>query len=121
MSITKTFSAISLFALLFGSCKETASEPKEKILASTPKKITTISKLETASFNVEGMTCAMGCAKSIEKELTGLEGVQKATVDFETKTAIITFDAEKQNPASLMKTIKSTGDGKTYTVSTLKS
>jgi mercuric ion binding protein len=120
MSITKTFLAISFFALLFASCKETASEPKAEMISSTPKKITAIAKLETASFNVEGMTCAFGCAKSIEKELTGLEGVQKATVDFDTKTATIAFDAEKQNPASLMKTIKSTGDGKTYTVSTIK-
>jgi copper chaperone CopZ len=38
------------------------------------------------------MTCAVGCAKTIQEDLTQLEGVQKATVDFETKIATVTFD-----------------------------
>jgi len=29
------------------------------------------------------MTCAIGCAKTIETKLAKMDGVQKATVDFE--------------------------------------
>jgi mercuric ion binding protein len=52
---------------------------------------------------IEGMTCAMGCAKTIEKELTNLDGVQKATVDFDKKTATVVFDKTVQNQENLTK------------------
>ena len=63
------------------------------------------------------MTCALGCAKTIEKELSALEGVQKANVDFDNKKATIEFDASKQTPEALVKIVEATADGKTYKVS----
>jgi len=41
--------------------------------------------VETASFTISGMTCAIGCAKTIQDELSETDGVQKATVDFDKK------------------------------------
>jgi copper chaperone CopZ len=67
------------------------------------------------------MTCAIGCAKTIQEELSGLEGVQTATVDFEKKLATVSFDKTKQTPESLTKIVQATGDGKTYIVSNMKS
>jgi copper chaperone CopZ len=37
------------------------------------------------------MTYAVGC-QTIQEELTELDGVQTATVDFDTKLATVTFD-----------------------------
>ena len=76
-------------------------------------------KPETASFKIEGMTCAMGCAKTIETKLSNMEGVQKATVDFDKKQATVEFDATIQNPEKLTKAVETTGDGETYKVSGL--
>ena len=67
------------------------------------------------------MTCAVGCAKTIEEELVNLEGVEKATVDFDKKTATVIFDKTVQNPENLTKVVQETGDGKTYKVSNMKS
>jgi mercuric ion binding protein len=67
------------------------------------------------------MTCAVGCAKTIEDELANLDGVEKAAVDFDKKTATVTFDKTVQNPESLTKVVQETGDGKTYKVSNIKS
>jgi Cu+-exporting ATPase len=67
------------------------------------------------------MTCAVGCAKTIQEKLTDLDGVQTATVDFETKSAMVTFDKTIQTPETLTKVVQATGDGKTYTVSNMKS
>lgn len=67
------------------------------------------------------MVCAVGCAKTIQEELTELDGVQTATVDFDTKLATVTFDKKVQTPESLTKVVQATGDGKTYTVSNMKS
>lgn len=133
MNITKSIAAIALASLLFVSCKKTTPDtaiaktetvaPKVKKDSSDseqPKEIAA-ENLQTASFTIEGMTCAMGCAKTIQEELTALDGVQTAKVDFETKSASVTFDKTIQNPESLTKVVQATGDGKTYTVKSTKS
>lgn len=43
---------------------------------------------------VEGMTCAVNCAPVVTKALLSIEGVREVEVDFETKTARITADAD---------------------------
>jgi periplasmic mercuric ion binding protein len=124
MNFNKSFLALTVSLLLFINCKQTASEP---LTADSEGKIATnkspekIAKLETASFNIEGMTCAIGCAKTIEKELSETDGVQKAAVDFDKKEATVSFDASKQTPETLVKLVEATGDGKTYKVSNVKS
>jgi copper chaperone CopZ len=65
------------------------------------------------------MTCAVGCAKTIQEDLTQLEGVQ-ATVDFETKIATVTFDKTVQNPEKLTTVVEAAADGKTYKVTNMK-
>ena len=106
---------ITLFAV---SCKkETTPEPKE---VTTAKTEIAAENLETASFTIEGMTCAMGCAKVIENKLGGLDGVQKATVDFDKKEATIEYDAQVQTIETLSKTVEEVADGKTYKVKDAK-
>ena len=120
MKITKTIVALAFVSLLMTSCKKEAATKKtttEKT-AETPKKEVVIAaeNVQTASFEIEGMTCAIGCAKTIEEELSGLEGVQKATVDFDSKKATVVFDKSIQNQDNLTKVVEATADGKTYKV-----
>ncbi|RZJ35734.1 MAG: heavy-metal-associated domain-containing protein [Flavobacterium sp.] len=120
MNITKTVLALAVTLALATSCKESASEPAT-VAASKDVTTAKTEKLETASFSIEGMTCAVGCAKTIEKKLSEMDGVQKATVDFDKKTATVEFDAAKQSPEKLVDAVESTADGKTYKVSNMKS
>lgn len=125
MKFTKIIASLAIAGLVLVSCKK--EEDKSLAVAtaekSTPKEHKAIAaeNVQTASFSIEGMTCAVGCAKTIEKELSNLEGVEKATVDFEKKIATVTFDKTIQNPENLTKTVQETGDGKTYKVSNVKS
>jgi mercuric ion binding protein len=126
MNFTKSIAIIVLSALLFASCKDNKAESKTETAATETvapkvKKEIAAANLQTASFTIEGMTCAMGCAKTIEEELTDLDGVQTAKVDFDKKLATVTFDKTIQTPESLTKVVQATGDGKTYTVSNMKS
>ena len=103
--------AITLFAV---SCKkETTSETNE---VATAKTEIAAENLETASFTIEGMTCEVGCAKTIESKLTGTDGVSEATVDFETKIATVKFDKTKQSVETLTKTVEKVGGGDLYKV-----
>jgi mercuric ion binding protein len=125
MKITQSLATLALSALLLVSCKETGSAPKTEVngktIAAAEKQAINPEKLETASFNIDGMTCAIGCAKTIENELSETSGVQKASVDFDKKTATVEFDASQQSPENLVKIVEATADGKTYKVSNLKS
>ncbi len=113
-----------LTSLLFVGCKEKANETVSTTATETTtpkvKKNIAPENLQTASFTIEGMTCEYGCAKTIAGELNGLDGVQKATVDFEKKLATTTFDKTVQTPENLTKIVEATGDGKTYKVSNMK-
>ena len=125
MNLGKSILTFLFAILLFAGCKEkttgTATTSSTETSAPKAKKEIAAANLQKASFTIEGMTCAIGCAKTIEEELSGLEGVQTATVDFEKKLATVSFDKTKQTPESLTKIVQATGDGKTYTVSKMKS
>ena len=125
MNFKKSIVIVALTTILFASCKQKSTE----IVSNKTTETTTVivkeeiaaANLQTASFTVEGMTCAIGCAKTIQEDLTKLDGVQEATVNFETKLATVTFDKTVQTPEKLTKVIESVADGKTYKVLNMKS
>ena len=125
MKFTKIITALVISGLVLVSCKKEEDKSLAVINAekTTPKEHKAIAaeNVQTASFNIEGMTCAVGCAKTIEQKLTDLDGVEKATVDFDKKLATVTFDKTVQTPETLTKVVQETGDGKTYKVSNIKS
>lgn len=123
MRFIASFLIISLSSLLLLSCKK-AETPQTIIaseIASKPNSKTAAAKPAMATFTIEGMTCEIGCAKTIQEQLASMDGVQNATVDFDKKFATVEFDASKQSPELLLKAVQETGDGKTYVVSNMKS
>lgn len=118
MKFTKLLFAVALPALFFGACKDTQSAQSATEQTATNE---VAAKPETASFSIEGMSCAMGCARTIEKKLAKLEGVNTAKVDYETKTAKVDFDAARLSPEKIVETVESAADGQTYKVLDLKS
>ena len=123
MRFIPSFLIISLSSLLLLSCKK-AETPQTIIaseIASKPNSKTAAAKPAMATFTIEGMTCEIGCAKTIQEQLASMDGVQNATVDFDKKFATVEFDASKQTTELLLKAVEETGDGKTYMVSNMKS
>ncbi|MFV8268714.1 cation transporter [Flavobacterium sp. GT2N3] len=121
----KSIVTVALAASLLVACKQKSTEIVSNETTETTtvivKKEIAAANLQTASFTVEGMTCAIGCAKTIQEDLTKLDGVQEATVNFDTKLAKVTFDKTVQTPEKLTKVIESVADGKTYKVLNMKS
>lgn len=108
-----TVFAIMLFAF---SCK---NESQPEVVTSPNSEVSTtteVAKLDPnatyakAEFTIEGMTCAMGCAKTIEKKMAKMEGVKSAKVDFDKKLAMVEYDEAKVNPTSLENTVTSVAD-----------
>ena len=124
MKFTKLILTLILTSLLFVSCKNKTTERDSNSATenSVPKEKKEIaaSNLQTATFSIKGMTCAIGCAKTIQEELNGLDGVQNATVDFEKEIATVSFDKTALTPEKLTTVVEATADGKSYTVSDMK-
>ncbi|MDP5097201.1 MAG: cation transporter [Flavobacterium sp.] len=107
-------------ALTFASCKQESKEVASEVAKKEVVSEADLAKMQTASFTIDGMTCAMGCAKTIENKLANQDGVGEAVVDFETKIATVKFDAEKQSLESLTKTIEAVAGGDSYKVTESK-
>jgi mercuric ion binding protein len=121
MKISKSIVMFVFSALFFVGCKDTASKPKAETKDNVPnKEVVMAVKPELATFTIEGMSCEIGCAKTIEEKLSGMQGVQEAKVDFEGKLATVKFDADKLSAQDLTKAVESAADGKTYKVSNCK-
>ena len=122
MTIRKLILALVISVSVLTGCKDSSKAPENTTTENTTADASKITgKIETATFEIEGMTCAHGCAKSLETNLSKLDGVIKANVDYEKKTATVQFDAAKQSAEQLVQSVEDAGNGKTYKVSNMKS
>lgn len=69
------------------------------VLAVTPK---------TVTLAVQNMTCEL-CPITVKKSLEKVPGVSAVKVDFDRKTAIVTYDSDKAQPEALTKATANAG------------
>ena len=63
---------------------------------------------QTVTLDVQNMTCAV-CPITVKKALEKVPGVTEAKVDFDKKTASVSFDPEKASPAAMTKATAEAG------------
>ena len=99
-----------ILILLVVSC--TSKNPEKKTVSHSDEVAVTMSdkNLSNISFQVEGMTCEVGCAARIEKKVAAMEGVAMSKVNFEAKTAFVSFDPTTTSFDKVKTTIESLGD-----------
>lgn len=115
MNTFKNLYIITVVALVFTSCKNEATpevktvdvEVTKKDVAQTLDPNATYAKVE---FSIDGMTCAMGCAKTIEKKMAKMEGVKTAKVDFDKRLAMVEYDEAKVSPKTLEEAVTNVAD-----------
>lgn len=123
MKTIKTLLLVTVITLVAFSCKnETNPEVKtietEASMETAKVELDPNANYAKAEFTIEGMTCAIGCAKTIEKKLAKMEGVKSAKVDYDKKLAMVEYDDAKVTTTTLEETVKKVGD--TYTVKEMK-
>jgi copper chaperone CopZ len=70
--------------------------------------IVPVAGMRTATFKVEGMTCA-SCEVTIKLALERTPGVERAAVSYDEGSATVEYDPKKTTPAKLKAAINSTG------------
>lgn len=121
MKTLNKFFAFAVIALLLSACKND-KQPEiktvETAVATAKKELNPNATYAKAEFTIEGMTCKMGCAKTIEKKIANMDGVKSATVDFDRKLAMVEYDNAQVNPDLLTETVLGVAD--TYKVHGMK-
>lgn len=98
-----------LLVLLFISCT-TVPKPEKKTITHTDEKAVELSaNLSHISFPIQGMTCEVGCAARIEKKVAASNGIMSSKVDFEGKTAYVSFDPSETSFDAIRTTIENLG------------
>ena len=64
--------------------------------------------MKEIKLNIEGMNCT-GCSNRLEKVLNNTDGVEKATVSFEEKQAIITYNENQIDIEQIKQAIQDAG------------
>lgn len=114
MKTLKTITIVAIMALVFTSCKnETQPEVKTvdvEVSKEASKSLDPNATYAKVEFGIDGMTCAMGCAKTIEKNMAKMDGVKSAKVDFDTRLAMVEYDEAKVTPQSLEEAVSKVAD-----------
>jgi len=114
--------SIVLVGLLFvlNSCnkKTDVKEMKTEITLATNDESDNnqIENLQKISLEIEGMTCEIGCARTIQSKLSKKDGVKSAKVSFEDKEGVIEFDANKITKSQVIEAVNQIAGGDVYNV-----
>jgi mercuric ion binding protein len=102
----KTIAKVTLLSTfsLFMACSSNTEPTAEKTEIKAENVV-------VADFAIEGMVCAMGCAKTIEEEVLGMNGVAASSVDYESGKAHFEYDKTQLTEAELITKIESLADG----------
>jgi copper chaperone CopZ len=100
-----SFALLFSVAFVFKSCQEAETEK-----ATVATEVLAENKQEV-DMKVEGMVCAMGCAKYIEKEVGEMNGVLASAVNYEEGTARFQFDKSVLSANDIEKFINDIHDG----------
>lgn len=114
MNFLRTFLVIVIVSFAFTSCVINVEKKEEK-------KEIVAAKMETVSFHVSGMTCEIGCAKTIQSKLSKKEGIAKAKVVFTDSIATVNFDSNKLSKEEIITFIDGIAGGELYKASEITS
>ncbi|WCO01820.1 heavy-metal-associated domain-containing protein [Psychroserpens ponticola] len=126
MNTLKNILVVALISVSVIACKNDAkpevktieTEVASEINTNEAKQLDPNATYAKAEFGIEGMTCAMGCAKTIEKKIAKMDGVKSAKVDFEKEIAMVEYDEAKVTTNSLEEAVAKAGG--TYKVKDMK-
>lgn len=110
MNATNYFLALTVASLSFFAACNNPSENNEEEATTSEKSVIDASKVLAVDYKIDGMTCKMGCAKTIEKTVAGLNGVVASTVDFDTEKGHFEFDASIISEKEIITAIEKVAD-----------
>ena len=117
MNTKSVFLSLILSCLLIWSCSDKTKKLNNEDVKSG---VLQMAEIQTISFAVSGMTCEIGCAKTIQSKLSKKEGITDAVVVFSDSIATVSFDSSIISTTDISSFISGIAGGDAYTASELK-
>lgn len=106
------FAVILAFGLLFSCKTETKKIETNSVQTNpNPKKI---------AFTISGMTCEIGCAKTIQSKLSKKAGISNAKVIFKDSMGLVEFDSNQISAQEIETFVNGIAGGDLYKVKDTK-
>lgn len=112
---------VLFFSIIVSSCSSNSEQqPKKKSIRVDMPKVEALDKVvvnanQSATLEVEGMVCKMGCAAAIKGELLKTNAVSECNVDFEEdrkiNTVKVEFDNQQIDSTKMVELIESINEG----------
>ena len=109
MQFQKFICTLLIACFTLTSCNSEKNTPTKATLSTTEK--------QEVRLAISGMTCEIGCAKTIESKLNKKEGVLAAKVIFSDSIATVEFDANTLSKKDLIAFVDGIAGGDLYTAS----
>ena len=100
---------IAILATTFTGCRNNQFSTKNLVNYLDPDVEEAFKSPKQIKMNIEGMVCAVGCAAMIEKNLNKTNWIKFAKVDFESKEAVLTYDANRLTTNDITQVVLNTG------------
>ena len=100
---------IAILAMTFSGCRNNQFSTKSLVNYSDTYVEEAYKSPKQIKMNIEGMVCAVGCAAIIEKNLNKTNWIKFAKVDFESKEAVLTYDAHRLTTNDITQVVLNTG------------
>ena len=113
----KSIIILLLFSFIFSCNSAKKDVPVEK---KTDKKEEIAANYKNIEVDIEGMTCEIGCARTIQSKLSKLPGITYSKVTFESKKGQFTFDSNKLSKDDIISKISGIAGGEIYSVTNSK-
>ncbi|GGG94205.1 hypothetical protein GCM10011416_09380 [Polaribacter pacificus] len=113
MKIHKLVFAVLLATSTLISCKSETQNTNEVLVQKepNPKKI---------ALAISGMTCEIGCAKTIQSKLSKMAGITNAKVIFTDSLGLVEYDANQISAKEIETFVNGIAGGDLYTVKEVK-
>jgi periplasmic mercuric ion binding protein len=113
MKIQKIIFTVLLAVFTLSACNTESKKTTEVKISKTPK-------LEKVAINISGMTCEIGCAKTIQSKLSKKAGITSAKVIFKDSLGLVEYDANTISAKDINAFINGIAGGDLYTVKSSK-
>lgn len=115
MKQTLKLLTVLAITLSIASCKNQTQPEIKTVETSAPvakaeKVLNPDANFIKTEFTIEGMTCEIGCARTIQKKIARMDGVKSAEVDFDRKLAMVEYDEAMVNHDLLTEAVSKTAD-----------
>ena len=115
MKISKFIAVAFLAVFTFSACKTEVKKVQKET------KEVKAENLQKIAFNISGMTCEIGCAKTIQSKLSKKAGIASAKVIFKDSLGLVEFDANTISKEDITAFVNGIAGGDLYKVNNAKS